>query len=128
MEGEFRIAHQSPVPHYAMVRVSVEPLTSRHAEVSPNAFSWLRDAYGPGAATGPAHDDYKREATTGAMYALEEAGVGGAVTILDIRYANADTLPGDVKYATAYAVWSALDHAPGNPPTVDGPNIVFPDL
>lgn len=128
MDGEFRLVQQSPVPHYATVRVTWEALTNPSAAVSPNAFAWLLEAYGPNARTGPAHSEWMAEATSGAMYALREAGVAGHVTITHIHYANADTMPGDVKFAAAFAVWSALGDVPSAPPVLAGSKVIFPEV
>src|SRR5580704_9097855 len=98
MDGDHRLVQQRPGPHYALVRVVLEPRTQRTVYISPNAFSWLREAYGDGAREGPGHVDLKQEAVEGASFALVDAAFGGEVTVTEIRYANADTAPGDVRF------------------------------
>jgi uncharacterized protein (AIM24 family) len=127
VEGTHRLAQQRPGPHYALVRVTIEPRTQRTVYISPNAFSWLHATYGYKAKEGPALEDYKSEALSGAMFALEDAEVGGEVTVTEIGYAPADTGAGDVRYAAAFAVWEALDHAPVRSPWIDEAGIHFPD-
>jgi hypothetical protein len=107
--------------------VTIRPRTQRTVYISPNAFSWLRIAYGEKAKEGPALDRYKTEAASGAMFALAEANSGGEVTVTEIHYAPADTGAGDVRFAVAYAVWRALDHHPIRSPWIDETGVHFPD-
>ncbi len=91
MKGSYLLYQQRPGPHYALVRVLLEPRTQRSAVVSPNAFSWLREAYGDRANEGPGLDAYKHEAVSGAIYALDQNATGGEVTVTEIQYLTADT-------------------------------------
>lgn len=86
VQGHHLLAKQRPGPHYAEVRVSVEQRTQPTVYISPNAFSWLRQAYGDNAKEGPGLDEFKQEALDGATFALTEAGVGGEVTVTEIRF------------------------------------------
>jgi hypothetical protein len=118
-----------PGPHYARVGVTVEPRTQRTVHISPNAFSWLREAYGDKAREGPGLAKYKQqEALDGATFALIEAGVGGEVTVIEISCSNADTAPGDVRFAATYAVWNALNDEAHRAPWIDDGGVHFPDV
>jgi hypothetical protein len=125
VDGDHRLVQQRPGPHDALVRVAVEPRKQRTVSISPNAFTWLREAYGDGTKEGPGHVDLKQEAAEGASFALVDAGLGGEVTVTEIRYANADTAPGDVRFA-AHVVWKALGREPQHPPWIDDKGVHFP--
>lgn len=127
MDGAFLFAKQSPpANHYARVAVTVELGPNRRATIAPDAFSWLLDEIGPNARVPSADHPCALEATAGALFGLDDAGLDGHVLITDIQWANADTGPGDIAYATAFAVWDALGHIPATPPTVHGATIDFP--
>jgi hypothetical protein len=128
MDGTFALLKQRP-NHVGIVSVEVEAQTQRNVFVSPNAFSWLKGAYGEKASTQNEWiETLKHEASSGVMFALAEADVGAEVTITRIEFSNIDTTVGDVQYAAAWAVWNALGHQPTNPPWVDDSGVHFPYL
>ncbi|GLW07884.1 hypothetical protein Misp01_30140 [Microtetraspora sp. NBRC 13810] len=115
MEATFRLARQTAAKGwYAMVSVDVTP--APHHEVMPvarQAFVWRADV---GIAP-----DAPQEAFDGAWYALERLPDGTPtvrVVITRIQEHPAHTGPGDIKYATAHAVWRALNVQPEQDPWV----------
>lgn len=84
----------------------------------------MYEAYGPHANIPDA--EFSSEARDGALYALERASTMGSVRVTSIVFSTVDTRPLDVKAATAFAVWNALEHEPTDPPRLDGSEIVFP--
>lgn len=110
MEGEYRLAEQTPTNRFAVVQVVVQPDATAGVVVSPDAFAWLQVAHGPSAqAQLGLFQDYVHEATEGALGALSEAEVAARVTVTHIEYAPADTRPGDVRDAAARAVLAAIE-------------------
>jgi hypothetical protein len=84
--------------HSFRVKVAVERLTKRIVNVSPNAFSRLKNQDG-----GEPTEEYHQAAISGAMSALSDADTGGAVTILEVDYEPAHTTPDDVRVSTLVA-------------------------
>ena len=127
LSGEYRLLQQRPGPHYAAVRVTAASSPRRAPVVAADAFDWLAEVYGAGYGVGPATEEYRVEATSGATYALGVAASSATVSIREIRYSPADTGPGDVRFATAWAVWNALGYEPEHPPWVDDEGVHFPE-
>ncbi|MEV1316432.1 hypothetical protein AB0J14_10145 [Micromonospora arborensis] len=101
------------LPHWVKVAVEVEPADQDEVVVSPQAFDWLRDAYGPRTVVDrPVNHQLVTEALAGARYALAHVrGRNGAsrVTLTMIKDSPVDTCDGDVMLAAAHAVAAALD-------------------
>ncbi|WP_146247372.1 hypothetical protein [Micromonospora arborensis] len=101
------------LPHWAKVSVEVEPADQDEVAVSPQAFDWLRDVYGPRAVVDRrVNHQLVTEASAGARYALAHVrGRIGAsrVTLTMIKDSPVDTCDGDVTLAAAHAVAAALD-------------------
>jgi hypothetical protein len=124
----------------ALVSVAVNPAEGTpQVEVSPDAFAWLKEDYGPGAWEWAVCDDYRAGAVSGSEYALSNIEGSGApppvrVVITRIRAHPAQSSPRDVFIAACCAVWKALgvegarmpqlsDHRPeaAAPPVVVSP-------
>jgi hypothetical protein len=125
MEGEYWLKRHVRFLHWARVRIVAYPADSSQAQVSPDACMWLTGPYGPGAVTN-VPSEFKAAAESGAMLALAQVSELLAVTVTKIEFAPADTLPDDVKFATAHAVWQAIGYAPVNPPYIDADGVHFP--
>jgi len=125
MEGEYWLKKYVRFLHWARVRVTAIPAASPQAQVSPDACMWLSESYGPGAVTA-VPPDFRAAAESGAMFALAQANKPFAVTVTKLEFAQAQTLPDDVKFATAHAVWQAIGHTPANPPYIDADGVHFP--
>jgi len=91
---------------YVQVKISFDPLSPQSVTVSPNAFWRFADH-------GGADDKYLVAVHSGATSALQEAGEGGAVTIIDVDYAPTHTSPDEVRLASSIAVHNALRKASG---------------
>jgi hypothetical protein len=91
---------------YVQVKVTLDPLGPQSVTISPNAFWRFADH-------GGADDDYYVAVNSGATSALQEAGEGGTVTILDVDYAPTHTSPDEVRQASSIAVHNALRRASG---------------
>ncbi|WP_124819751.1 hypothetical protein [Micromonospora ureilytica] len=126
MQGEFRLRQMvGAIGHAADVAVAVEAADRDEVDVSPDAFAWLRDVYGPGAVIDrPVNDRLVAEAVEGVRYALARLGEPGGykVTVTKIVDLPVDTGDGDVKVAAAHAVCTALGVRLEPPPrlTTDG--------
>ncbi len=99
--------------HYAEVTATAEFGGGRSITVSPTAFAWLKDVYGPDAWEWPVCEAYRAAAISGAGFALRHIagrdGIPEARVVIDrIHAAPADTTPDDVAYAAVFAVWQAL--------------------
>ena len=100
-------------PHFADVTASAEFGGGHSVAVSPGAFAWLKDAYGPHAREGPVCDAYRAAAISGVEFALRHIagrpGIPEAQVVIDrINVSPTDTTPDDVEYASVFAVWRAL--------------------
>ena len=98
---------------YADVTASSEFGGGYSIRVSPAAFAWLKDVYGPDAFEWAECEAYRAAAISGAEFALRHiAGrdsIPEARVVIDrIDAAPADTIPNDVAYAAVFAVWQAL--------------------
>ena len=98
---------------YAEVSVSAEFGGGRSVQVSPDAFAWLEEVYGPGSGEWPVCEAYRAAALSGALYALGQIPgyewlPEARVTVERIHASAADTSPDDVEHAAAFAVWEAL--------------------
>ncbi len=115
--------------HAADVAVAIESADRDEVSVAPDAFTWLRDVYGPRAVIDrPVNDRLVAEAVEGVRYALTRVGRPGGlkVTVTKIVDFPVDTADGDVTVAAAHAVCLALGTKlqPAPRPTADG--AVFP--
>ncbi|MET8251208.1 hypothetical protein [Micromonospora sp. NPDC005197] len=130
MQGEFRLRQVvGQIGHAADVAVAVEPADRDEVDVSPDAFAWLRDVYGPRAVIDrPVNDRLVAEAVEGAWYALARLGRPGGykVTVTRIVDMPVDTADGDVKVAAAHAVCLALGVRLEPPPRLTTNGVVFP--
>jgi len=111
--------------HYAEVTATAEFGGGYSLSVSPAAFAWLKDVYGPDAWEWPVCEAYRAAAESGAGYALRHiAGRDGIpetrVVIDRIRAVVAETSPDDVAYAAVFAVWQALGVEGGQLPALPG--------
>lgn len=91
---------------YVQVKVTFDPLGPRSVTVSPNAFWRFEDH-------GGSDNAFYVALHSGATSALQEAEVGGAVTILEVDYAPTHTSADDVRLASSIAVHNALRKASG---------------
>jgi hypothetical protein len=130
VQGEFRLRQVvGRIGHAADVAVAVEPADRDEVDVSPNAFAWLRDVYGPRAVIDrPVNARLVAEAVEGARYALDRLGRPGGykVTVTKIVDMPVDTAEGDVKVAAAHAVCLALGMRLEPPPRFTTDGVVFP--
>lgn len=100
--------------HYAVVTATADFADECSVTVSPDAFAWLCEAYGPNAVVGgPGFESDRAAAESGAMFALRhiagrESLVAARVVIDSIRTAPGDTTPDDIAYASCWAVWQAM--------------------
>ena len=132
--GRYQLARQTGGRgFYAVVSVEVRDSTDGPvAEVSPNAFAWLKDVYGPDAWEWPVCDDYRTSALRGVRFALAntvqpvDAGTV-AVVVTDIHARPADSCPDSVAFAACHATWQALAVTGRNEPRIVGRKIVFDD-
>ncbi|WP_410817407.1 hypothetical protein [Micromonospora sp. 050-3] len=125
MQGEFRLRQiVGGIGHAADVAVAVEAADRDEVVVSPDAFAWLRDVYGPRAVIDrPVNDQLVAEAVEGVRYALARLGRPGGykVTVMKIVDLPVDTGDGDVKVAAAHAVCIALGIRLEPPPRLTVP-------
>jgi hypothetical protein len=91
---------------YVQVKISFDPLGPQSVTVSPNAFWRFAEHDG-------ADNPYHEAVHSGVASALIEAEVGGAVTIIEVDYAEAHTSPDEVRLASSIAVHNALRKASG---------------
>ncbi|MBM7493381.1 hypothetical protein JOD64_004603 [Micromonospora luteifusca] len=130
MHGEFRLWQMiGRIGHAADVAVAVEAADRDEVDVSPDAFAWLRDSYGPRAVIDrPVNDRLVAEAVEGVRYALARLGGPGGykVTVTKIVDSPVDTADGDVKFAAAHAVCLALGMRLEPPPRLTTNGAVFP--
>jgi hypothetical protein len=130
MRGEFRLRQMvGRVGHAADVAVAVEPADRDEVDVSPDAFAWVRDAYGPRASIDrPINGRLVAEAVEGVRYALARLRQSGGyrVTVTKIVDMPVDTADGDVKVAAAHAVCRALGMRLEPPPCLTTNGVVFP--
>lgn len=109
---------------YAVVTATADFADECSVAVSPDAFAWLREAYGPNAVIGGLGFGADRAAAElGAMFALrhvagQEGLVAARVVIDSIRTAPVDTTPDDIAYASCWAVWQALGMQGSSPPVL----------
>lgn len=114
----------------AEVAAVAEPAEQDQVVVSPHAFDWLRDRYGPHAVVDrPTNVELIAEAVEGAEYAL--AHVPGRdramrVTLTMIHDLPVDTGDGDIKLAAAQAVAAALGGRLDPAPYLGANGAVFP--
>jgi hypothetical protein len=114
------------VIHYAEVTATAEFANERSIVVSPEAFSWLRQVYGPNAVVdGPGFEADRAAAESGAAFALGHItgreGKAAARVVLDrIRTNPVDTTPADIAYAACWAVWQALGVEGSSVPELPG--------
>lgn len=117
----FRLAKTiDGVMHYAEVTVSVEQSMQQSIVVSPSAFEWLRDVYGPEAFEWPICADYRVAAVEGAKKALEETASEGfsnsvMIEVQRIHAVVVDTSPDDVLEATRQAIKEMILQLKENP-------------
>jgi hypothetical protein len=132
MEATFRLARQTGGRgHWAEATVTVVPAArSEVASIGDDAFAWRLDVYGPGARYGGSFDaEWAAAARQGAEYALACLPASTPpvrVTVTSAKDAPADTTFSDMKFATAQAVWSALDFRPSHEPTLRDGEWNFP--
>ncbi|MEU4782870.1 hypothetical protein [Micromonospora sp. NPDC023633] len=130
MQGEFRLRQVvGRIGHAADVAVAAEPADRDEVAVSPDAFTWLWDVYGPRAVIDrPINDRLVAEAVEGVWYALARLGRPGGymVTVTKIVDMPVDTADGDVKFAAAQAVCLALGVRLEPPPRITTDGVVFP--
>ncbi|MGQ5262439.1 hypothetical protein ACTWLT_16975 [Micromonospora sp. ZYX-F-536] len=116
--------------HIAKVAVEAEPADQDEVVVSPHAFDWLRDLYGPHAVVNrPVNQQFITEAIEGARYALAHVqgrNRSSRVTLTIIGDSPADTCDGDVKLAAARAVAAALGGQMEPAPYLGAHGAVFP--
>ncbi|MBN1311121.1 MAG: hypothetical protein JXB30_06850 [Anaerolineae bacterium] len=80
--------------------------------ISPDAFAWLKDVYGPDAWEWPVCDEYRAGAIAGCKHALRHTskgqvgGINVMVTKIDAHPAHSSW--DSVAYASCFAVWNAL--------------------
>jgi hypothetical protein len=125
VEGEYWLKRYARVGHWARVRVVAVPAATPRVQVSRDACLWLTEVYGPDART-DVPPEFEAAAESGAALALAEISQPLAVTVTSIRFAPVDTVPDDVRFATAHAVWQAVGHVPARPPYIDADGVHFP--
>jgi hypothetical protein len=111
--------------HYAEVTTTAEFGGPPSVTISPAAFAWLKDVYGPGAWEWVVCEAYRAAAVSGVEFALRHiAGREGVpetrVVIERIHASPADTAPADVAYAAAFAAWEALGVQGSSEPELPG--------
>jgi hypothetical protein len=127
VEGSYRLRSQRHgTGHVADVRVAVDLGRPTATHVSDSAFAWLHRSYPNASLVSGWHDELVGAATVGINYALEVVGLTGAVWILEIGYAPADTGPDDVRFAAAFATWDAIGQTPPDLPWIDESGVQFP--
>jgi hypothetical protein len=99
--------------HYAELTTSAEFGGGHSVQVSPAAFGWLKDEYGPNAWEWEVCEAYRAAAVSGAVFALRHIagrdGMADATVVVDRIHAHPDhSPPDDVAYAAVFAVWKAL--------------------
>ena len=114
MEAVYRLRQMvGRMAHVAEVGVRVEEADHDDVIVSPDAFFWRREVYGPDAViTSPGDHLLVAEAVSGVHHTLDNLPVrsgGYRVTLTRIQETPVDTWPGDVHVAAANAVATALD-------------------
>jgi hypothetical protein len=125
VEGEYWLRRQQGAGHWAKVHVRIGPGAHQAVQVAPDACAWIAGLHGDRTATA-VPEDLRAGAEAGARLALSEAGATGMVTVTEIQYTSIDTSAGDVRLATAWAVWQALGHQPRQAPYIDSEGIHFP--
>ncbi|WP_433126301.1 hypothetical protein ACQPWW_26620 [Micromonospora sp. CA-240977] len=132
MEARFTLRKiVAGLAHIAEVAAVAEPAEHDQVVVSPHAFDWLRDRYGPQAVVDrTTNAELIAEALAGARYAL--AHVPGRdramrVTLMMIGDSPVDTCDGDIKLAAAEAVAAALGGRMDPAPYLGANGAVFPD-
>jgi len=96
---------------YAQVTLSVEPAEHGEIVVSPNAFEWLKEDYGPDAWEWPVCDEWRCGAVAGVDFALSHAAPSASpilVTVLKIHAHPAHSDRGAVAFAACHATWKAI--------------------
>lgn len=127
----FRLLRQtSRWARFAQVTVEVTRCNEPTVRLGDDVFGWRRAVYSPDAWPCPYDDELRREASEGAGYALKRIASPTPqvlVFVTEIVERTADTGPGDVKFAAAYAVWRAIGQEPMDPPYIDQEGVpVFP--
>jgi hypothetical protein len=113
------------VGHYAQVTATAEFGGGHAVSVSPAAFAWLKEVYGPDAREWAVCEAYRSAAVSGAGFALGHiAGrdsIPEARVVIDRIDAHpAHTAPADVAFAAAFAVWQALGVEGSSQPALPG--------
>lgn len=131
VNGRYRLLRQAGgYTHFALVEVFVEPGDRDEIEVSPDAFSWLREVYGNNAVVDrQVNNDLIAEAVGGVRYVLgrlQPRLQGFRVTVTVIVDSTADTNKGDVKLAAAFSTCKAMGVRLEPPPRLDASGLVFP--
>ena len=133
-QGHYRLAKQSGgIGQYAEVHVNACPGSATDSiSISSEAFSWLKDDYGPDAWEWPVCDDYREAAIAGCQYALANRGdedvSGVEICISKIVGHPAHTTWEAVAFAACFALWDALGLAGVNRPELnDGHFINMPN-
>jgi hypothetical protein len=113
MEAVYRLCQMvGRMAHIAEVGVRIEEADQDEVIVSPDAFIWRREVYGPNAVINANNDHLLvAEAVDGVHRALDNLAVRSAgyqVTLTKIQETPVDTWPGDILVAAANAVSQAL--------------------
>jgi hypothetical protein len=132
-EAPFRFAkQQAGLSHFAEVTVRAATSVSGGFElrISPLAFDWLREVYGPQASEWAVCDEFRGRAVRGVAYALQHTRtpVNWQLTIevVRIRARPPDTTADDVALATCFATWQACGLEPSMTPRLEDKVVVFP--
>ncbi len=120
--GHYYLAKQSGgIGQLAEVSVETRPTDdSTSIAVSPEAFGWLKELYGPNAWEWSVCDDYRDAAIAGCRYAIANRKNEDS-TPLDIRISKIKGHPAHttweaVAFAACFAVWNALADEGRNKP------------
>ncbi len=133
VESTYKLARYSKWEHYAEVTIRREevPAAGLVVAVSPIAFAWLKDVYGPDAWEWPVCDEYRAGALRGIAYAVQHTSSpldhsSLVLTITHIGAHPAHTSAADVAYAACFATWAVCQAQSTDEPYLDDGQVIFP--